>query len=230
MVCLMETDATGSAQRPQAQDGRSALEPSGTRQRDAVSPAGEPTLIVVGQRAALGPLRRDLIPTYQRWMTDLEVLRGLGQRAVYGIEAEQAFFEQAVKAENAAHFTVYDVSDLTPVGSASLFKIDHANGIADFGIFIGERRGSGIGTEATRLVLDWGFTMLGLHNIMLQVFSWNTRAMRAYAKAGFKEVGRRRGSIVCFGKRYDDVIMDALASEFTGSVLAAMAPEGGAPR
>jgi diamine N-acetyltransferase len=210
-------------------DAPGTREPSGGGRPDP-APGDQPTLLIAGERAALGPFRRDLIPTYQRWMTDLEVLRGLGQRGVFGIDSEQAFYDQAVKTEDAANFTIYDVRDLVPVGNTSLFKINHANGTADFGIFVGERRGSGLGTEATRLVLDWAFTMLGLHNVMLRVFSWNTRAMRAYAKAGFKEVGRRRGSVVCFGRRYDDVLMDAVAAEFTGSVLASMVPDGGAPR
>ena len=31
----------------------------------------EPPIIVRGRRAGLGPLRRELIPTYARWQTDL---------------------------------------------------------------------------------------------------------------------------------------------------------------
>ena len=196
----------------------------------AAAEAARPTLLLTGVRAALGPLRRDLIGTYQRWLTDVEVLRGLGQRTVITVDAEQAWYDNAAKAESAAHFTVYDADDLAPVGTCSLFGIDHANATATFGIFIAERRGTGIGTDATRLTLDWAFTMLGLHNVMLEVFSWNAAAIRTYARAGFKEVGRRRGSVVCLGRRFDDVIMDAVAPEFTGSVLARLVPDGGAPR
>jgi hypothetical protein len=42
--------------------------------------------------------------------------------------------------------------------------------------------------------------------------------------AGFREVGRRRGAVVTMGERYDQVLMDAIATEFTGSVLAKRAP------
>jgi hypothetical protein len=38
----------------------------------------EPPIIVRGRRAGLGPLRRELIPAYARWQTDLEVLLGMG--------------------------------------------------------------------------------------------------------------------------------------------------------
>lgn len=146
------------------------------------------------------------------------------------LDAEQAWYDEAARAANAVHFTVYDAGDLLPVGVCSLDGIDYENGTATFGIFIAERRGTGLGTDAARLTLDWAFTVLGLHNVMLEVFAWNAAAMRAYAKAGFKEVGRRRGAVVTFGRRYDDVIMDAVAPEFSRSVLAKMIPEGGSGR
>ena len=192
----------------------------------------EPPIVVLGQRVGLGPLRRDLIPTYARWQTDLEVLRGVGLRGqVPGIETTQAWYEQATKPESTdVHFTIYDLDDLAPVGTAVLVRVDRHAGTAEFGITIGERRGQGLGTEATRLVLDWAFTVMGLHNILLVTFSWNLPAIRAYTKAGFREIGRRRGAVVTLGRRYDQVLMDAVAEEFTDSVLARQAPpEGDSP-
>ena len=69
---------------------------------------------------------------------------------------------------------------------------------------------------------------MGLHNILLVTFSWNLPAIRAYTKAGFREIGRRRGAVVTLGQRYDQVLMDAIAEEFTDSVLARQAPPEGA--
>ena len=73
-------------------------------------------------------------------------------------------------------------------------------------------------------MLDWAFTVMGLHNILLVTFSWNLPAIRAYSKAGFREIGRRRGAVVTYGQRHDQVLMDAVADEFTDSVLAKQAP------
>jgi diamine N-acetyltransferase len=73
-------------------------------------------------------------------------------------------------------------------------------------------------------VLDWAFTVMGLHNVLLVTFSWNLPAIRAYTKAGFREIGRRRGAVVTMGRRYDQVLMDAVADEFTDSVLATQIP------
>jgi hypothetical protein len=110
------------------------------------------------------------------------------------------------------------------VGTALLVRVDQHAGTAEFGITIGERRSQGLGTEATRLVLDWAFTVMGLQNILLVTFSWNLPAIRACTRAGFREIGRRRGAAVTLGQRYDQVLMDAIAEEFTDSVLARQAP------
>jgi hypothetical protein len=115
-------------------------------------------------------------------------------------------------------------------GRWGLVRVDRHTGTAEFGITIGERRSQGLGTEATRLVLDWAFTVMGLHNILLVTFPWNLPAIRAYTKAGFREIGRWAGAVVSLGRRYDQVLMDAVADEFTDSVLAAQAPpEGDSP-
>jgi hypothetical protein len=40
----------------------------------------EPQLVIAGERAALGPIRADLLPLYRRWVNDRQVARGLGAR------------------------------------------------------------------------------------------------------------------------------------------------------
>ncbi len=183
--------------------------------------------VVEGERVALGPLRMDLVETYQRWDNDLEALNANGRVIPFTVEAQRERIAGLSGKPDLCDFTVYDRSDQVPIGWSALSHIDHRNGTADFGILLGERRNQGLGTEATRLTVDWGFVVLGLHNIMLGVAAWNDRAIRVYTKVGFREVGRRRGAGVTMGRRYDAVFMDLLASEFlqaSGSVLAGRAP------
>ena len=87
---------------------------------------------------------------------------------------------------------------------------------------MGPRRGLGIGTDATRLVLDWAFTLMGLHSILLETYAWNEQAQRAYLSAGFREIGRRRGAAVTLGRRCDVILMDAVADDFESPVLGAL--------
>jgi RimJ/RimL family protein N-acetyltransferase len=180
-----------------------------------------PVLNVKGELVALGPLRRDLLPLYQRWINDFEVARALGIFLPLTVEKETEWYESEAKSEKSALFTIYELSTLRPIGTTALINLDHRNRRAEFGIAIGEAdcRNKGYGTETTRLVLDYAFTVVGLHNVMLRVFEFNHGAMRAYEKAGFKEIGRHRQSYFAGGRMWDEIWMDCLSTEFESPVL-----------
>ncbi|CAN5236069.1 hypothetical protein BH24ACT16_BH24ACT16_07810 [soil metagenome] len=107
------------------------------------------------------------------------------------------------------------------MGTAGLHQIDHHNRSAAFGIVVGEPeyRGQGLGTETVRLVLDYAFCALGLHNVMLSVYEFNQAGWRAYEKAGFQELGRRRECRFMGGKMWDEIFMDRLSTGFESPVL-----------
>jgi RimJ/RimL family protein N-acetyltransferase len=166
-----------------------------------------------GERVGLAPLRRDLLPEYTRWFNQAEVRTGTGALGFHTEETEAAWFERvsvpsADRTPGEAHFTVYDLADDAPVGTAGLFSINHLHGTATFGIALGDRRGQGLGTETARLVVAWGFRELGLHNIMLTVLAWNERAIASYRRAGFTDIGVRRQSVWSRGERVDDLYME----------------------
>ncbi len=184
----------------------------------AESPTGRPVLNIRGELVALGPLRRDLLPTYQRWMNDLITARNLGTSTPLTLEAEEAWYEQAAVSPQTVSFTIYELASLRPIGTTQLMGINLRNRRAEFGINIGEHdcRRKGYGTEGTRLILDYAFTALGLHNVSLTVADFNPAAIRAYEKAGFREFGRRRECWLMGGNLHDEVHMQCLSTEFTG--------------
>lgn len=182
----------------------------------------QPVVNIVGERVALGPLRRDLVPLYQRWRNDFYVQRTFGDLpAPITLEARAAWFEENATATDAHWFTIYAVDGWQPIGTTDLYEIDYRLGTARFGMLIGEAsaRGKGYGTETVRLMLDYAFTALGLHNVMLSVSEYNLAGRRAYEKAGFREMGRRRQADPMAGRRYDEVYMDCVATEFVSPVL-----------
>ena len=137
----------------------------------------EPILNVEGERVALGPLRRDLLLRYQRWINDLGTMRTLGLAPLpMTSEKEQDWYDRQSKAEEDAPFTIYERETLRPIGNTGLHGVDHRDRSATFGILIGEPdcRGKGYGTETTRLMLDYTFTALGLNNVMITVFEFNS--------------------------------------------------------
>jgi RimJ/RimL family protein N-acetyltransferase len=190
---------------------------------------GASPVTLVGELVGLGPAHKGLLPLLWKWESDLElsVLTGDPARPTTP-EAIERLYEQYSKAgQDSTLFVIYERTTMRPIGTAGLLSINHLHRTAELGIGIGEHDcwGKGYGSEATRLLLDYAFNVLALHNVMLRVFSYNQRAIRAYLRAGFREIGRRRqaqriGSLV-----YDVVLMDCLAMGFGESVLRRRLPD-----
>ena len=187
----------------------------------------QPIINIVGEKVAMGPLRKDLLPIYQAWSNDFEVTRFLDNIRPMSFEAEEEWYTRASKKETESTFTIYEKERLRPIGTAGLGDINHAHRTAEFGIMIGDKEswGQGYGTEVTRLMLEYGFTCLGLHNIHLWVNAANERGIRAYQRAGFRMAGRLRQHLRLGGQAYDDILMDCLATEFQGGALSHLLPE-----
>ncbi len=180
-------------------------------------------LTLSGDRVALGPLRQKLASLYSQWEQDvfLAVLRGADLRPgidgagsprvfVASSEPESAFFT--------IYETIYDSKAPRPIGICALRNVDHAHRTSDFTIFLGERDtwGTGLGTEAARLTLDFAFHGLGLFNVGLRVRATDARAIVSFERAGFRVIGRRRSSARIGQGACDELLMDAIATDFAG--------------
>ena len=184
-----------------------------------------PIFNIEGELVALGPLRREHIPLYLRWINDFGTTRTLGvPPRPMTLEQETTWYEHAAVDDARTGFTIYERATGRAIGNCGLHEVDLANRRTIVGIMIGEpdARGHGYGTEAMRLLLDYAFTVLGLHSVMLTVFEYNSAGRRCYEKVGFREMGRRRQSRWHNGRFWDEIHMDILTSEFTSPVLAAV--------
>ena len=181
-----------------------------------------PIVNITGDHVALGPLAREHAPLIARWRNDFFVQRTFGSvPAPITIEKMVARVEEWSNAQSDYWFIIYERATWRPIGHTDLFEVDWRSRTATFGILLGEAegRGKGYGTEVARLMLDYAFTALGLHSVMLATDAFNLAGQAAYRKAGFKEFGRRRQCSFLNGELHDIVYMDCLASEFTSPVL-----------
>ena len=102
------------------------------------------------------------------------------------------------------------------IGTARLHGLDVENRRARYavGIFDPDLWGQGYGTEITRLVLGFGFEILGLHRIDLRVLAFNSRAIACYEKCGFVREGLEREGSWIGGEWQSDVWMSILEHEY----------------
>ena len=184
-------------------------------------PDGVP-FIARGERVALGSMSRDLLPRAECWFNDLRVARTLGVSwHPISSRAKMRHLDELLSSSDPS-FAVYELATMQPVGMTALDDINPEHGTAEFSIVLGEPSvwGRGLGTEAARLTLEYGFDVLGLHNIWLQVSANNPGAVRAYEKAGFKLIGMRRRSVKAGRELVDDIYMDVVVSDLRPSILA----------
>ena len=181
-----------------------------------------PIYVLRGEKIGLAVPSRELVPLWTEWINDLAVVSHLAilSGGPMTLEAEQRFYDGRADKPNDILFAVYELATDRTIGSTGIHDVDHRHGRATFGIMIGARDcwNRGYGTEATRLTIDYAFEVLGLHNVLLTVYGYNKRAIRAYEKAGFKVIGRRRDARRIGAQRYDEIYMDVVASEWTSPV------------
>ena len=177
----------------------------------------KPISKLVGEKVILGPIMKQNLETYVKWINDIEVSKYLNiLHTVMTIEGEENWYEKKIVDDSSAIFSIYDKKTGKLIGNTSLENINKFDRTATFGIIIGEKDywGKGYGTEATRLIIDFGFNVLNLNNIRLEVFSYNKRGIKAYEKVGFKQVGWLRQARTLAGKKYDVLIMDIIPEDF----------------
>jgi len=171
---------------------------------------------LIGEQCYLSPINVEDADQYCIWLNDLEVSSNLlifSQQL--SLEREKSILQDMIK-NSAQIFAIVDATNDKLIGNCSIFRINERNRKAEVGIFIGDKNcwSKGYGSEALSLLIDYGFNILNLNNIMLEVFGYNERAIKAYKKIGFKEIGRRREAIIFAGDKHDEIYMDILASEF----------------
>ena len=173
---------------------------------------------LIGERIYLSPMCIEDAEKYVEWFSDFKMTDGVGSSSrVMNVENEKKYI-QATLENNELNFAIINLENDELIGNCSIKNISYLHRIAELGIFIGieANRNKGYGAEVLNLLLDYGFNYLNMNNIMLNVKSFNERAIACYKKVGFKEFGRRRESYFLNGKYYDDIQMDILAREFKG--------------
>lgn len=166
----------------------------------------------------LRPAEKSDLETFVAWFADAEMSGMLGMRAPLSVAIEEQWFTRAVEnqGKDHFHFVMCLIENQRPIGTISLMQVDRENGNAGVGIAIGEKElwGKGYGTDAMNALLDFAFGEIRLERVWLDVYDFNTRAMRSYEKSGFVTEGTQRHAHYSFGKYNDVVLMAILRDEW----------------
>lgn len=163
------------------------------------------------------PTKEDAQKWYE-WVNNIETQSYLG--SMYGkiitLESELDYYDFFRKKEDLRTFSIYLNQEKKVIGNISLMWIDFQNRKAEMWIAILDKnsRGKWYGTDAVKLIVEFGFRVLGLNKINLRVIWFNDRAKAVYEKVWFKEVWRLREESFRNGKFHDDIYMEIFARDF----------------
>ncbi|MEK7353262.1 MAG: GNAT family protein [Chloroflexota bacterium] len=183
-----------------------------------------------GKKVLLRPVRRADIQYFLKWFNDLEVTQYLNMSLPMTEMAEEKFIEElgTSRSQSTVMFVIeaiegdsskpIDSAQGKPIGNTGLSNISARDHHATFGIAIGDKDywSKGCGTEAARLIINYGFEVLNLHRINSGAIAFNERSLRMHKSVGFKEEGRQREYIFKNGKFQDHVIFGMLREEWKG--------------
>ncbi len=175
----------------------------------------KPTL--TGEHVLLRPVTADDVLALMPMFLDPEVSRLTGSHDDGGLDEGRlrAWYGSREEQDDRLDLAVVERATGNVVGEVVLNGWDRANESCGFRIaLVPGTYGGGLGTEATRLVVGYGFEKLGLHRIALEVYAFNPRARRAYEKAGFVAEGVLRDALLWRGERVDATVMSILAPEW----------------
>lgn len=171
---------------------------------------------LVGEKVYLRPLELKDAPVMQAWVNDQKVIRNLLLHRPVNLQNEEDFVRRAAEGKELIALGIAVKRTDRLIGTTGLFGLDWKNRQAGFGIEIGVKRewGKGYGTEATRLVVGYGFETLNLNRVWLEVIEDNARGKRAYERVGFRTEGVLRQRAFREGRYWDAILMALLREDW----------------
>ncbi|MCK6602567.1 MAG: GNAT family N-acetyltransferase [Bacteroidetes bacterium] len=152
---------------------------------------------------------RDSIPSLHPWMPWATLSYQESDTLAY-----LAWTEKAWEDKSDFSFGIFDneIGNLT--GGCGLNQFDWLNLKANAGYWVtSARTGSGIATEAARLVVQFGFSDLGLHRIEILASSENLASLSVARKTGAAYEARLKDRVLLNGKWHDGDLFSLINPE-----------------
>ena len=166
--------------------------------RNKAEPERTEKLEIRGKKVVIREKRLKDIADDYAWRTDKELSR---LDATHPLRMSFSEFDRFSRAEILSDNSVsrrlaIDTLDGRHIGNCMYYDVNLKRGEAELGIMIGDRDfwDRGYGTDSVDALLGYIFTSTPLTRIYLHTLEWNARALRSFAKSGFREVKKVRRS------------------------------------
>jgi RimJ/RimL family protein N-acetyltransferase len=166
-----------------------------------------PCPFIEGKTIDLTPTSLDHVKLYTRWINDPKVRRYSRNMIPHNMEEIKKWNEP--QRDEVPRYIVLDIwhkKDQVPIGTCGFGEIEWVDRNANIFMTIGEPKywNQGIATEASHLLIDYGFKELNLVKIYAGIFEPNIGSWSVAEKDGFILEGIKRRSIYVDGKYLDE--------------------------
>ncbi len=170
-----------------------------------------------GDNIDLCPRNSKLAKTYVRWKNHPRVrkyARGVVPRRLE--DQTKRFEERSGLMRNHISLDVWHKKDKKPIGQIGIGHIDWINGWGNAFLQIGEPDywNKDIGTEATKLLVEYAFNELNLNKLHGGVAVDNIGSWSVAGKIGFKFEGTKKHEMYVDGKYVDTKIFQILKEDW----------------
>ncbi|MGG4489968.1 GNAT family N-acetyltransferase [Metabacillus idriensis] len=165
--------------------------------------------VIAGKKVILRPFNAEEdFPYIEECLKDPVVLKYTGSSDEYDREEVYRWYKSRNEQIERLDLAIIDLAQDLLVGEAVLNLYDEKQQSMNFRILIGPRgRDSGLGTEASRLIIDYVFKNTALKCLTLSVFAFNPRAMKVYEKLGFAAYSVDKNELEFEGEWIDSINM-----------------------
>lgn len=174
--------------------------------------ANKPTL--TGERVVLRPLVATDADDMWHDLHDAEGMRLTGTHDTFEREQIDEWCASRAEQDDRLDLAVIDRATGQWAGEVVINEWDPDNATCGFRIALAaDSRDRGLGTEATRLIIDYLFDELEVNRVELDVFDFNPRAIAVYERIGFVREGVRRQALRWEGEFIDAILMSIVRSD-----------------
>jgi len=179
---------------------------------------------LVGKRILLRSFSRDYLPYIQKWSSDAELRRLIGEVGPMSRADTEKWYRELLSDKDRVWFAIVLKKGDRVIGEAGLLRMFRPWRSTDMTIIIGERDawGKGYGKEAGHLLLKCAFERLGFHRVSIGVVGSNKNALRFWKNLGFKKEGVERDAHFYDNEYIDGIMMSILEDEYRESIEKAM--------
>lgn len=179
--------------------------------------------MIIGKRVILEEIDPENIEQMRQWRNDPELRKYFREYRDISKDMQDIWYADRGNntSKNHIYFQIMERNtpcstglERTLIGCCGLHYISWRIRSAEFGVFLGESRGKGLGKEALTLMFDYGFRELNLHKIWAEVYEFN-KAFGLYKDGmGMQQDGVLRDTQFHDGKYHNGIVLSVLEDEW----------------